>query len=120
MFHSAGRFWAALCAASVLAMGAFASVASAQDFSAPGGAFNVLPPGQAGSFSFGPNASDQIPLYDGLTPKRGNVTAADLPNHFKQNVFGLGEPFRAAHAHVPGPPGSGHPARHVQRAARHG
>ena len=38
----------------------------------------------------GRNSSDQIPLYDGLTPKLDNVTAADLPNFFKKNVFGLG------------------------------
>ena len=51
MFRSAGRFLAALCAASILAIGAFASAASAADYSAPGGAFNVLPPGQSGFVS---------------------------------------------------------------------
>ena len=89
----AGRYWAVLCAAAILALGAQGSTAFAQtatDHSKAGEAFNVLPPGQGGTFLFTPNSSDQVPLYDGLTPKRANVTAADLPNFFKQNVFGLG------------------------------
>jgi hypothetical protein len=86
----ARRSCAALVAA-VLALGmqAASGSAAAPDFSAPGEAFNVLPPGQAG---FPPiaNSLDQVPLYDGLTPRKDNVTAADLPTFFKQNVFGLG------------------------------
>jgi acyl-homoserine lactone acylase PvdQ len=93
MSRSAGRFWVVLCTAAVLVLGTLVPGANAQtadDFSSPGEAFNILPPGQAGGFVFGPNASDQIPLYDGLTPKFDNVTTADLPNFFKKNVFGLG------------------------------
>ncbi len=92
MSRSAAKFGAALCAASVLVLGACtaSAFATAQDHSQAGAAFNVMPPGQAGSFSFNANSSDQIPLYDGLTPKRGNVTSADLPVFFKKNVFGLG------------------------------
>ena len=94
MFRSAGMLRAALlCAASVLMLGALAPSSfaqTAQDHSKPGSAFNVLPPGQAGSFSFNTNSSDQVPLYDGLTPLRGNVTSGDLPTYFKKNVFGLG------------------------------
>jgi acyl-homoserine lactone acylase PvdQ len=52
-------------------------------------ALNVLPPGQSGSLRFPANASDQIPLYDGLTPKGGAVTARDLARYFKPERFGV-------------------------------
>lgn len=52
-------------------------------------ALNVLPPGQSGSLRFPANASDQIPLYDGLTPRLGNVSARDLPKFFKPERFGV-------------------------------
>ncbi len=93
MSRFAGRCRAALCAAVVVVLGVYASTASAQtapDFSTPGSAFNVLPPGNAGAIPVTTNSTDQIPLYDGLTPKFDNVTAADLPNFYKANVFGLG------------------------------
>src|SRR5215207_4782830 len=90
MYRFAGRFWVMVCAAAVLALAPPASAQTAQDHSKAGEAYNVLPPGNAGSLPFTANSTDQIPLYDGLTPKRDNVTAADLPNFFKQNVFGLG------------------------------
>ena len=88
-----GRYRAVLCAVAILALGAMAPTAVAQtatDHSKAGEAFDVLPPGQAGTFLFVNDSSDQVPLYDGLTPLRNNVTAADLPLYFKQNVFGLG------------------------------
>jgi acyl-homoserine lactone acylase PvdQ len=93
MFRTVARFSAFLSAVCVVVLSVLAATASAQsapDFSKAGEAFNVLPPGQAGTISPVPNSSDQIPLYDGLTPKRNNVTAADLPVFFKPNVFGLG------------------------------
>ena len=93
MFRFAGRSWTLLCAVSVVALGAFAPSAMAQaapDFSKAGEAFNVLPPGNGGALPLNANSSDQVPLYDGLTPKRNNVSAADLPVFFKKNVFGLG------------------------------
>ncbi|MGE5690891.1 MAG: penicillin acylase family protein [Pseudomonadota bacterium] len=49
---------------------------------------NVLPPGQSGSLSFPPSATDQLALYDGLTPKAGDVGAADLGRFFKSARFG--------------------------------
>jgi acyl-homoserine lactone acylase PvdQ len=52
-------------------------------------ALNVLPPGQSGSLRFPANASDQIPLYDGLTPKLGNVSARDLTRYFKPERLGV-------------------------------
>src|SRR2546421_7310176 len=52
-------------------------------------ALNVLPPGQSGDLLFPPTASDQLKLYDGLTPRGGNVRAADLTRYFKPERFGL-------------------------------
>jgi acyl-homoserine lactone acylase PvdQ len=66
------------------------SSASPPDFSAPGQAWNVLPPGESGSASPGPNSFNQSVLYNGLTPLFDQVTDADLPNFFKPNIFGLG------------------------------
>jgi acyl-homoserine lactone acylase PvdQ len=50
-------------------------------------ALDVLPPGQGAG---GSALTDQIALYDGLTRKRGNVTAADLERSFKPEPLGLG------------------------------
>jgi penicillin amidase len=92
MSRFCGKFWTALGVVSVLVFGVQAAAASADpgDFAAPGKAFNVLPPGQSGTIPPGPHSTDQIALYDGLTPLQANVTAADLPHFFKENVFGLG------------------------------
>jgi acyl-homoserine lactone acylase PvdQ len=49
---------------------------------------SVLAPGQAGGVPTTANSTDQIPLYDGLTPLFNRVTAADLNTYFKPNVFG--------------------------------
>ena len=51
-------------------------------------AYYILPPGNYGGLPTNENSLDQLPLYDGLTPLRGNVTDADiellfLPNDFK-------------------------------------
>lgn len=58
----------------------------------PGGdhallALNVLPPGQGANT---PDLTSQIAMYDGLTPLRGTVTAADLSRFFKPETLGLG------------------------------
>jgi acyl-homoserine lactone acylase PvdQ len=52
-------------------------------------ALNVLPPGQSGDLLFPPTATDQLKLYDGLTPRGGNVRAADLTRYFKPERFGV-------------------------------
>ena len=52
-------------------------------------ALNVLPPGQSGDLLFPPTASDQLKLYDGLTPRSGNVRPADLTRYFKPERFGV-------------------------------
>ena len=60
-----------------------------------GVALNVLPPGQAGDLAVGPNSTNQIALYDGLTPLGANVAQADLRRYFKSARFGVeGRPVR--------------------------
>ena len=78
----------AVAALAVLAPSAYA--AGPPDFSAPGEAWNVLPPGEAGSVppTF-PHSFDQLGIYDGLTPLFDTVTNKDLATYFKPNVFGL-------------------------------
>jgi acyl-homoserine lactone acylase PvdQ len=78
-------FAALICA---LLMAQTARAASAPDFA--GDAWNVLPPGQSGSIPASTHSTDQLPLYDGLTPLFDNITAADLPKYYKPNIFGLG------------------------------
>ena len=56
---------------------------------------NVLPPGQSGSLLFPRTTRDQLALYDGLTPKRSAVGAADVMRYFKSARFGPdGRPTR--------------------------
>ncbi len=50
-------------------------------------ALNILPPGEGAN---APDLTSQMPLYDGLTPLRGNVTTADLARLYKPETLGLG------------------------------
>jgi hypothetical protein len=50
-------------------------------------ALNILPPGEGQNL---PELTSQIPLYDGLTPLRGNVTTSDLTRFYKPETLGLG------------------------------
>jgi acyl-homoserine lactone acylase PvdQ len=54
-----------------------------------GVALNVLPPGEAGDLGVGRHSTDQIALYDGLTPLGANVTDRDLRRYFKSARFGV-------------------------------
>ncbi len=45
-------------------------------------AFYVLPPGNYGGIPTNDDSLDQLPLYDGLTPLRGNVTDEDITKLF--------------------------------------
>jgi acyl-homoserine lactone acylase PvdQ len=92
----------------IAALGALAPVAHADDppdFSAPGEAWNVLPPGESGSLSPDAHSVDQIPLYDGLTPLFDQVTDGDLPSFFKPNIFGLGSEAPTSVERPPARPG---------------
>lgn len=53
-------------------------------------AWNVLPPGQAGGVAFSKSSTDQIALYDGLTPLRDKITDTQIQRHFKRATLGLG------------------------------
>ncbi len=50
-------------------------------------ALNILPPGEGAN---APDLTSQMPLYDGLTPLRGNVTTGDLARLYKPETLGLG------------------------------
>src|SRR5436190_14067690 len=52
-------------------------------------ALNVLPPGQSGDLLFPATATDQLKLYDGLTPRAASVRPADLTRYFKPERFGV-------------------------------
>jgi acyl-homoserine lactone acylase PvdQ len=70
-----------------------ASALAATDFGT--GVYNVLPPGEDGGLPLTKHSSDQVPLYDGLTPLYDNVTAADIPKYYKPERFGVvGKPER--------------------------
>ncbi len=45
-------------------------------------AYYILPPGNYGGLPVTENSLDQLPLYDGLTPLRGDITDADIDEHF--------------------------------------
>ena len=51
---------------------------------------NVLPPGESGSLALDPHATDQLRLYDRLTPMFDTVRPSDLARTFKPDDFGLG------------------------------
>src|SRR3990172_993148 len=51
-------------------------------------ALNVLPPGQSGSLNFPKTATDQLRLYDGLTPLFDRVTDRDVRRLYKSARFG--------------------------------
>ena len=50
-------------------------------------AYYILPPGNYGGLPTTKNSLDQLPLYDGLTPLRGDVTDADIEELFLPEDF---------------------------------
>jgi acyl-homoserine lactone acylase PvdQ len=50
-------------------------------------ALNVLPPGEAADS--GPNSTDQLALYDGLTPHWNAVSLSNVRRFFKPETFGV-------------------------------
>ncbi len=71
---------------SLLVLGA-SGAASPPDYAAE--AWNVLPPGSNGSLAFDRNTRDQVALYDGLTPLRGDITEKGIKRWFKRATLGL-------------------------------
>ena len=72
-------------------------------FAAPGvaradRAYDVLAPGQHGGLARTAHSTDQIALYDGLTPLFNRVSARQVNRLYKPNVFGTrGQVQKAAH-----------------------
>jgi acyl-homoserine lactone acylase PvdQ len=66
-------------------------------------AYYILPPGNYGGLPTTEQSLDQLPLYDGLTPLRGNVTDADIAQHYLPENF---EPVGATHVEPTGRPGT--------------
>src|SRR5947208_7115153 len=74
----------------VLLLGSTAVAAADDEGDGHSRLFNVLPPGQSGGLPLDVHSTDQIPLYDGLTPLFDHVRAPDIPKYFKPEIFGLG------------------------------
>src|SRR6478735_3737339 len=64
---------------------------------------SILPPGNYGGLPTTANSLDQIPLYDALTPLRGNVTDADIDRDYLPENFA---PVGATHEEPTGRPGT--------------
>lgn len=62
----------------------------------------ILPPGNYGGLPTTPESRDQLALYDGLTPLRGNVTDADIEDYYLPEDF---EPIGATTEVPTGRPG---------------
>ncbi len=77
-----------------MALAAAAGIIAATALGAPAGARRqqpqptqdkahyILPPGNYGGLPTTDESRDQLPLYDGLTPLRGDVTEADIDQYF--------------------------------------
>ncbi len=59
----------------------------------------ILPPGNYGGLPTTANSTDQLPLYDGLTPLRDNITDADIDSHYLPEDF---TPIGTTHEEVTG------------------
>lgn len=73
----------------VAAFAAAPGVAGAAPLDFGGTVRNVLPPGQSGALPPVPNSTDQISLYDGLTPLGGNVGPGAVTRYFKSAAFDM-------------------------------
>jgi hypothetical protein len=62
----------------------------------------ILPPGNYGGLPTTDESRDQLPLYDGLTPLRGDVTEADIDRYFIPEDL---EPVGATREEPTGRPG---------------
>jgi acyl-homoserine lactone acylase PvdQ len=69
----------------------------------PDRAFYILPPGNFGGLPTTDESRDQLPLYDALTPLRGDVTDADIEANFLPEDFG---PVGATREEPTGRPGT--------------
>ncbi len=65
-------------------------------------AYDVLPPGQFGGIPTNSHSTDQLPLYDGLTPLRGGITLADIQRFYKPETLGATGPTTPEATGYPG------------------
>jgi hypothetical protein len=79
-----------------------ASATAAADGDAGDTARYILPPGNYGGLPLNDDSLDQLPLYDGLTPLRDNVTDDDIKRLFLPEDF---TPIEPAHEEETGRPG---------------
>jgi hypothetical protein len=89
----------------VLVVGAIAPGATSEAAAHKPGdrAYYILPPGDYGGFPLTANSTDQLPLYDALTPLRSNVTDADISSDYIPENF---KPVGATHVENTGHPGT--------------
>jgi hypothetical protein len=52
-------------------------------------AFQILTPGESGALPPDANSTDQMRLYDSMTPLRGHIDAPDLRRHYISERFGV-------------------------------
>jgi penicillin amidase len=81
---------------------ALALLAIAPTAAASGTARYILPPGNYGGIPTNGDSLDQLPLYDALTPLRGNVTPSDINRLFLPENFA---PVGPTHDENTGRPG---------------
>ena len=98
-----GKTTALVAAAAVLVATLAAGTGSATGRSGTDRVRYILPPGDYGGLPTNTNSRDQLPLYDGLTPLRGNVTDADINSHFLPEDF---TPIGATHEELTGRAGT--------------
>ncbi len=77
-----GLLAAGVCAA-CLAVTAAARTPAPPRLDYAGAAWSILPAGEDGGLTLTKHSTDQAKLYDALTPKKGNVTIADVRRDFK-------------------------------------
>ena len=79
----------------------WAAPASATDYASY--ARNIVPSGQYGGVPVPANADQQADMYDGLTPMFDNIDEQGLAEHFKSELFGVGEDGPGVNEPVPRP-----------------
>jgi acyl-homoserine lactone acylase PvdQ len=77
----------ALAAATVVCLAVLAAPASAARLDFGKQTWNILPAGQSGAVPPDRHSTDQLRLYDALTPLFDKVTARDIPKTFKSARF---------------------------------
>jgi len=97
-----GRFRSAAVAVVAVAALAFTPAAFANGSGKGDVSRYILPPGNYGGIPFTDNSTDQLPLYNDLTPLRDDVTRSDIGDLFLPMDFA---PIGDAHAEDTGEPG---------------